>query len=83
MQKFRAYNSKLIADTYAITQQFQAKIEELVKANEGSDVSDLPASVIPTDTLYAILLCYDVMYNTLCTEHLIKDAHIKPTGTIH
>lgn len=83
MKKFRAYDSKVLADTYAITQQFQSKIEELIDENKDVTISELPFSLVPTDTFYAILLCYDVMYHALCTEHLIKDAHTKPSGIIH
>jgi hypothetical protein len=84
MQKLRSYNSKTLADIYAIVMQFQSQIEHLVNTNEDvKDASDLPKSVIPTETLYAITICYDVMFNLLMAEHLIKDGHIKPSNTIH
>lgn len=84
MPKLRSYNSKVLADVYAIVMQMQSQIDNIVEANpEISSISGLPPSVVPTQTLQAILVCYDVMFNLLVTDHLIKDGHIKPSGIIH
>lgn len=62
----------------------QAQIEYLVETNEEvKSAADLPPSMIPTNTLQAILVCYDVMFNILQEDHLIKDGHLKPSTTIH
>jgi hypothetical protein len=84
MQKLRVYNSKILSDVYSIVMQMQSRIEALVEENpEISSVSELPDSLVPTDTLQAMLICYDVMFNLLRADHLIKDGHIKPSGIIH
>ena len=81
--KLRVYDSKTLADNYAIATQFEHKLEQLVRDNEMTSVSQLPDSVIPSDTLYALVICYNVMYNILCADQLIKDGHTKPSNTIH
>lgn len=81
--KLRAYDSKLLADNYALASQFEYKLEQLVKSNELQSVAQLPDSVIPSATLYSLIICYNVMYNLLCADHLIKDGHTKPLNTIH
>jgi hypothetical protein len=81
-EKFRAYDSKVLTDSYLLAVQFVSKIESIINEND-IPVTSLPASVLPTNELYAMCLCYEVMYDTLTKEHLIKDAHIKPTNTVH
>lgn len=84
MPKLRSYNSKVLSDVFAIVMQMQQEIDHIVEANpEITSISELPPSVLPTQTLQAILVCYDVMFNLLVTDHLIKDGHTKPSGTIH
>lgn len=84
MSKLRSYNSKTLSDVFAIVMQMQAQIDTLIETNEEvKSAADLPHSMVPTNTLQAILICYDVMFNLLQAEHLIKDGHLKPTNTIH
>lgn len=79
--KFRAYESKTLADTFVIVAQLEAQIEQLVEA--GNKIEDLPSSLIPTDRLYTILLCYGAMYNMLTAEHLLQDGAAKQTKSYH
>ncbi len=82
--KLRAYNSKVLADHYAIMLQIQAKLEAILHSNSGiSDLSQLPQSLLPTELLYNITLCYEVMYNALLDSSLLKDGHVKTQDTIH
>lgn len=80
-QKLRVYDSKFLGDTYAIAAQMQAKIEKLLQ-NPDLSLDRLPPSQIPTSTLYEILICFEVMFNMMYNEHLLKDKHLKPTATI-
>lgn len=80
--KLRVYDSKFLGDTYTITAQMQKRIEILLQ-NPDLSLENLPPSQIPTRTLYEILICFEVMFNMMYQEHLVKDAHLKPTTTIH
>lgn len=80
MKPIRSYNSKALAQTFEQTAQIQATIEQTAK---DAETDEFPASLIPTQLLYDIVNCYNVMYNTLTEAHLIKDGHIKPSATIH
>ena len=81
IKKLRVYDSKFLAETYSITTQMQGKIDNVL-SGEGMVLEKLPVSMVPTSTLYEILVCFEVMFLMLYDEHLIKDAHIKPTKTI-
>lgn len=81
--KLRVYDSKTLADNYAIATQFEHRLEQLVESNNLEGISQLPDSVIPSSTLYALVLCYNVMYNILCEDQLIKDGHTKTSNIIH
>jgi shikimate 5-dehydrogenase len=82
--KLRAYNSKILADYYSMVVQMQLRLEQLVKHSATPITMDqLPDSLVPTETLYNLLVCYDVMYNALYDDGLIKDGHIKTQQTIH
>lgn len=81
--KLRVYDSKTLADNYAIATQFEHRLEQLVESNNLEGISQLPDSVIPSSTLYALVICYNVMYNILCEDQLIKDGHTKPSNIIH
>lgn len=79
--KLRSYDSKVLADTFALAAQIESNIDEMLK--EDITPSDLPTSMLPTNLLYNIVVCYNVMYNMITEAHLIKDGHIKPSATIH
>ena len=82
-KKFRVYDTKVIVDTYAKTAQIEQTIADLLESNKEMGVSELPISTVPTSTLYAIVVCYNIMFNMLEENHLVKDGHIKPSATIH
>ena len=79
--KLRAYDSKTLARYYETCSQIRSKVEAILK--DGHPLNSLPPSVISTEELFNIVLCYEVMFDSLREEHLIKDGHLKPTDTVH
>jgi hypothetical protein len=79
--KLRVYESKALADVYAIACQIQHQIDVALASSENP--GELPASLIPTENIYDIVVCYNAMYNLLVEYSLIKEGHIKPSATIH
>jgi hypothetical protein len=82
-KKFRAYDTKVIVDTFSQTAQIEQTITNMLESGENVSLSDLPISTLPTSTLYAIVVCYNIMFNMLEEAHLIQDGHVKPSATIH
>ena len=81
VKSFRAFDSKILAATYNTLAQMQDNIETIVRNSEVDGPEDLPHSLVPTQTLYEIALCYDVMYNLLVDDHLIKSGNPKHSST--
>lgn len=82
-KKFRAYDTKVIVDTFSQTAQIEQTITNMLESGENVSLSDLPISTLPTSTLYAIVVCYNAMFNMLEEAQLIQDGHVKPSATIH
>lgn len=84
MKKLRVWDSDLLTSTYEKTSQIQANIEQLIDAIESHNVSDLPNSLVPTDTLYEVVLSFDLMFNLLLDKQLIETGNKKQDkNTIH
>ncbi len=82
-KKFRAYDTKIIVDTFSQTAQIEQNITGMLGGKANIEIADLPMSSIPTTTLYAIVVCYNAMFNMLEEAQLIQDGHVKPSATIH
>lgn len=82
-RKLRIWDSTAINDTYVTMLQIQEKINEILKTNENVSLEDLPASMIQTRELYMISLCYEVMFDMLVKEQLIKSGNPRPNTTVH
>lgn len=84
MKKLRVWDSDLLTSTYEKTSQIQANIEQLIDAIESHNVGDLPNSLVPTDTLYEVVLSFDLMFNLLLDKQLIETGNKKQDkNTIH
>lgn len=84
MKKLRVWDSDLLTSTYEKTSQIQASIEQLIDAIESHNVGDLPNSLVPTDTLYEVVLSFDLMFNLLLDKQLIETGNKKQDkNTIH
>lgn len=77
--KLRAFDQKVLADNYSEVSQILAKIDSLVEQNPEVDVAELPNSLVPTDLLYRIAICYTILYDELVKYELIR--HGNPAKT--
>ncbi len=83
-RKLRVWEQKTVAETLQLVSQFQTKIDAILQGGDGKlTLADLPASLVPTDTFYAICICFMTMYEDLTDEGLIKSGNTKTTQTIH
>jgi hypothetical protein len=74
----------VVVDNLQKLMQFRDKILELFKNTEDAKtINDLPPSMIPTDLLYDIAVCYEGMYDTLIKAQLIKAGHITTSKQVH
>lgn len=83
MTKLRAYESKTLADNYTILAQIVAKLHLAMKEAEVSDLKSLPPSVVSTEILYNIAICYSVMYDTLVENQLLHAGHNHKSKLTH
>jgi hypothetical protein len=80
-RKFRIWDSNSIFQGYERAIQICARIEEACAQN--SSPQDLPTSLVPTDVLYDLMICYHAMYNKLLDESLIQNGYPKTNSTKH
>jgi hypothetical protein len=79
--KVRVWDSKLLNDTFVTTTQIKAHIETLIQQVMTNPLAELPHSMVPTQTLYEIVLCNDLMYNLLLDKELIETGNKKTDRT--
>jgi len=82
-RKLRVWDIKVLSDVYVLLGQMQSAIEQITKNTAAQSLADLPNSMIPTQTLYEISLCYELMYSKLLEHDLLDTGNIKSTHTIH
>lgn len=82
-RKLRVWDNKVLSDVYVLLGQMQSAIEQITKNTAVQSLADLPNSMIPTQTLYEISLCYELMYSKLLEHDLLDTGNIKSTHTIH
>ena len=75
MNKLRVWDNELLTDTYSVTSQIQHRIELIL--NQINNQVEIPHSMVPTKTLYEIVLGFDLMYNLLLDKELISLGHKK------
>ena len=75
----------MLGDSYSVLVQMQNQIEQLIASANNPNIGpeDLPPSLVPTEQLYAITVCYEMMYDMLLKENLIKTGNPKSSTTIH
>jgi hypothetical protein len=81
-QQFRTWDSAALAEAAKLGLQLKQKIEEIC-IDVGSEPSDLPDSLIPTDKLYLLALAYNAAYDKLIEYDLVKTGNIKQTKNTH
>jgi hypothetical protein len=80
-RKFRLWDSNSIFQGYERVIQIAARIEDACSQNVQPE--NLPMSLVPTDVLYDIAVCYHAMYNKLLDESLIQNGYPKTTTKKH
>jgi hypothetical protein len=78
-RKFRVWDNITLFQALEQTNQLITKIEELCGDDTGP--KDLPMSMIPTDILYNIAVCYEAMYDKLLDEDLLVAGYPKSNST--
>ena len=80
-RKFRVWDNRLIYETLQKTTQIANTVE--AKCVEGVTPQDLPQSIVPTDILYDLCMCYQALYDKLETEELLQSGYPKGRPTTH
>jgi hypothetical protein len=80
-RKFRIWDSNSILQGYERAIQICAKIEE--SCGPEQELKNLPMSLVPTDVLYDLMMCYHAMYNKLLEESLVQNGYPKTSTTKH
>ena len=81
-RKFRIWDSDAIFEGYGHAAQVVHNIDDRCKTAQISPDA-LPMSVIPSEVLYNLMICYQAMYNKLLDESLIQNSHPQSTHTKH
>lgn len=80
-EKFRVHDSKILADQYTVAKQFMQNIHDMLQASDITDIADLPDSVVPTNVLLNLCICYSTIYDKLIEHQLISK--LTSTKTFH
>lgn len=78
-RKFRHWDNRLLFQTLEKAVQIKGKIDESCGLELNPE--DLPMSVVPTNILYDIAICYEAMYEKLLEEELIVSGYPKSSNT--
>lgn len=75
-EKFRDEDTNIIFTSLQDVIQLKGAIESQC-IDRKIPVSELEMSIVPTDILYNISVCYEAMYNKLLKDSLIKSGYPK------
>lgn len=79
-RKFRFWDNKTLFQNLEKALQIKDQIETLALENNLDSVAQLPDSVLDTNTLYEMVLCYEAMYDKLLEEELTHNVYYKSTS---
>lgn len=80
-RRFRVWDNRLLYETLKKVTQITYTVD--AKCGDSITPKDLPVSLVPTDILYDICVCFDTLYQKLLTEELIMLGHPSQTKTMH
>lgn len=84
MNNLSKIEAHIVVDNLQKLMQMRTKILELFRNTEDAKtLDDLPPSMIPTDMLYDVAVCFEGMYDTLLKAQLIKAGHITTSKQTH
>lgn len=80
-RKFRHWDNRLLFQTLEKALQLKNKIDEHCGIEFNPE--DLPMSIIPTEIVYDIAICYEAMYEKLLEEELLVAGYPKSSKSYH
>jgi hypothetical protein len=80
-RKFRLWDNKTLFQTLQSSLQLKDLIEE--KCGTELTPEELPMSVVPTEMLYDIVICFEAMYEKLLNEELLVAGYPKSSKSYH
>lgn len=83
MKKIKVWHSNTLANILTISTQIQAGVDALAINTGAQSLGDLPPSLIPTETLYELCLCYDMLYAKALEHDLLSTGNIKSTSSLN
>lgn len=81
MSNLNTRDNKVLADSYVLAQQIRTRIESLL--TDEVTIELLPDSLVPTGTLYNLLMCHEIMYEELVNRELVSIGQHVPNNTTH
>lgn len=81
----KASETRSVVGILQVLLQMRAQILELFKNTDNSvqSIADLPPSMIPTELLFDISVCYEGIFQALQEYQLIKAGHMKMSNNTH
>ncbi|HEY9706381.1 MAG TPA: hypothetical protein V6C58_28360 [Allocoleopsis sp.] len=81
----KAAETRTLVEILQILMQIRGQILEMFKNTPDSirTISDMPPSMIDTDLLFDIAVCFEGMFLELQNYRLLKEGHMKLSHTTH
>lgn len=73
---FRTWDSITLQETVKHAIQIKAKINQICIEHDATP-QQLPHSLVPTDHLYDLAVCFEAMYDKLIEYDLVKTGNLK------
>jgi hypothetical protein len=82
MSKTRIWEDSLVGAALKHCVQIQENIEHLADTSE-TQPYEMPGSLVPTDVLYNLATCYQLLYGILLKQDLIETGNTKIPKNFH
>jgi hypothetical protein len=82
MSKTRIWEDALVNAALRHSLQIQENIENLVNTSE-TQPNELPPSLVPSDLLYNLAGCYQLLYNIILKRDLIETGNTTVPKNFH
>jgi hypothetical protein len=79
----KIWENRQISNTYMVSEQIKAHIETMFINLGANSLNDLPSSMVPTETLYELVLGYSTMFDQLMESDLLKLGNKKHSNNLH
>jgi len=82
MSKIRIWEDALVGAALKHCVQIQENIEHLADTSQ-TQPHEMPGSLVPTDVLYNLATCYQLLYGILLKQDLIETGNAKIPKNFH